>query len=101
MSAQAAYLEDSLDVPHTYGAVTGDEDRERRVLERFAELEAHDSISMSPQGAHGISTTAPTSLYRRALRVNVLPWACDRLDVGEIKGWCQKAESRTKLGRRR
>jgi hypothetical protein len=59
-----------------------------RVLERLAELEIRDFISMSPQGAHGISTTAPISLYRRALRVNVLPWVCDRLDIGEIKGWC-------------
>ncbi|KAJ8591885.1 hypothetical protein M405DRAFT_813629, partial [Rhizopogon salebrosus TDB-379] len=71
-------------------AGTGDEDRERRVLERLAELETHDSISMSPQGAHGISTTAPTSLHRRALKSKILSWACDRLDVEEIKGWCQK-----------
>jgi hypothetical protein len=55
------------------------------VLERLAELEIRDFISMSPQGANGISTTAPISLYRRALRVNVLPWVCDRLDIGEIK----------------
>jgi hypothetical protein len=81
-------------------AGASDEDRERRALECLAELETHDSISMSPQGAHGISTTAPISLHHRALRANILPWACDRLDVGEIKGWCQKAESRTKLGRR-
>jgi hypothetical protein len=71
MSVQVAHPETSLDVPHTYGtgAGVGDEDRERRVLERLAELETHDTISMSPQGAHGISTTAPTSLHRRALRV--------------------------------
>jgi hypothetical protein len=71
MSAQAARPEASLDVPHTYGVVrrAGDEDRERRVLERLAELETRDSISMSRQGAHGISTTAPISLHRRALRV--------------------------------
>ncbi|KAJ8592924.1 hypothetical protein M405DRAFT_811861, partial [Rhizopogon salebrosus TDB-379] len=50
-------------------AEASDEDRERMVLERLAELETHDSISMSPQGAHGISTTAPTSFHRRALRV--------------------------------
>jgi hypothetical protein len=49
MSAQAAHLETSLDVLHTYGAVvgTGDEDREGRMLERLAELETHDSIGMS------------------------------------------------------
>ncbi|KAJ8585360.1 hypothetical protein M405DRAFT_825203 [Rhizopogon salebrosus TDB-379] len=79
----------------------GDEDREGRVLERLAELETRDSIGMSPQGANGISTMAPTSLHRRALQVIILSWACDELDVGEIKGWCQEAESRTELGRRR
>jgi hypothetical protein len=49
MSAQAAHLEASLDVPHTYGAAVGagEEDREGRMLERLAELETHDSISMS------------------------------------------------------
>jgi hypothetical protein len=101
MSKQAAHLEASLNIPHTYGAVASDEDTEGIMLERLAELETCDSISMSLQGAHGISTTAPISLHRRALRVNILPWACDRLDVKEIKGWCEKAESRTKLGRRR
>ncbi|KAJ8581762.1 hypothetical protein M405DRAFT_831920, partial [Rhizopogon salebrosus TDB-379] len=79
----------------------GGEDTEGRMLERLAELETRDSISMSPRGAHGISTMAPISLHRRALRVNILPWACDRLNVGEIERWCQKAESRTKLGRRK
>jgi hypothetical protein len=86
MSAQAAHLKASLNVPHTYGAVAGDEDREGRMLERLAELETRDFVSMSPQGAHGISTAAPTSLDRRALRVNILPRARGRLDVKEIKG---------------
>jgi hypothetical protein len=51
MSVQAAHLEASLDVPHTYGAVTGvdDEDMEGRVLEHLAELETLDSINVFPQ----------------------------------------------------
>jgi hypothetical protein len=100
MSARAAHLEASLNIPHTYGAAAGGEDAEGRMLKRLAELETRDSISMSPQGAHGISTTAPISLHRRPLRVNIVPRACDRFDVGEIKGWCQKVENRTELGRR-
>jgi hypothetical protein len=51
MSVQAAHLEASLDVPHTYGAVAGvgDENMEGRVLERLAELETRDSINMFPR----------------------------------------------------
>jgi hypothetical protein len=52
MCAQVAHLEASLNVPHTYDAVAGDEDMEGRMLERLAELETRDSISISPQGAH-------------------------------------------------
>jgi hypothetical protein len=71
MSVQAAHLEVSLDTSYTYSTVAGagDENREGRKLEHLAELEAHDSISMSPQGTHGISTTSPISLHRQALRV--------------------------------
>ncbi|KAJ8590951.1 hypothetical protein M405DRAFT_137617 [Rhizopogon salebrosus TDB-379] len=68
---QAAHLEVSLDTSQTYStaAGAGDENREGRKLERLAELQAHNSISMSPQGAHGISTTLPISLHHQAVRV--------------------------------
>jgi hypothetical protein len=68
---QAAHLEVSLNTSHTYSMVAGagDENREGRKLERLAELEAHNSISMFPQGAHGISTMLPILLHCQAVRV--------------------------------
>ncbi|KAJ8579326.1 hypothetical protein M405DRAFT_870411 [Rhizopogon salebrosus TDB-379] len=48
MSAQAAHLKASLNVPHTYSAVAGDEDTEGRMSEHLAELETRDSITRLP-----------------------------------------------------
>jgi hypothetical protein len=60
---QAAHLEVSLNTSHTYSTVAGvgDENREGRKLERLAELEAHNSISMSPQG-RGLCAVVPVTV---------------------------------------
>ena len=89
MSTQAAYLEVSLNVSHTYGAVAGDEDMEGKMLSVSLNWR-HVTAAYPAQGVHGISNTGTTSPHRRALRIGFFHGR-DRLDVGEIKGWCQKA----------
>ena len=80
VSFQALEFNACLEVPHTDGAIVGtcDENRESRVREGFTELQTHDTICMTLQGADCTPASAPVPFDGHALAVDIFPGSCDR-----------------------